>query len=1015
MQSRQQDVTTQLFRRLDRMIRETIGPAEIQELCRLETTSRTVGGEPVPFDIGTSGDFARLSDGEPWGRAWDTMWLHLTGTVPAAPASVPGDISGKQLELDVDLGFTSAQSGFQAEGLVYSADGQIIKALNPLNHRLVLTADPGDPLEFWVEAAANPTLNTADGTNLIPLSHLGSWNTSGSDLLYRFKGARLVLRDVSVSSLLQDIAVLRGIATHGVVDRRRKELILASLEEMLGVLDPEDVPTTAGQARAVLEPVLHAPAAADAMQLFAVGHAHIDSAWLWPLRETIRKCARTFSNVLTLMDQDPAFVFACSSAQQFQWMKDHYPELYERIKIKVEEGRFVPVGGMWVESDTNMPSGEALARQFIAGQGFFEREFGIHCREVWLPDSFGYSAGLPQIARLAGTRWFFGQKLSWNRTNRMPHHTFVWEGIDGSKILSHFTPVETYNSDLSPAELAFASENFEDHRGFSGGLVPFGYGDGGGGPTREMLEAGHRAADIEGLPQVRFSTPSEFFGQVERECSDPAVWRGEMYLELHRGTYTSQAATKYGNRRAEALLRQAELWCATAAVRTGFPYPDATLKRIWERTLLLQFHDILPGTSISWVHADAHRMHEEDAHELVTMIDEAVAALVGEGTEPLTVNGSPFRRGDVPPLGIAESATPRPSSAVLADDDGYVLRNDMVELRIDRNGAFPSLIDLRSGRDLFGPGHPGNVFHLHQDIPTDWDAWDVDEHYRQLLLETPRASALEQCPDTGSAVRVVRQFGSSTIRQTIRLNNDRPAVDIETTVDWHEQQKLLKLAFPFRIDARHSSAETQFGFVERPTHANTSWDAAKFEIVAHRWIHVGDGILGAGLVNNRTYGHDVTRIGDPESQGSHITQIRQTLLRGARYPDPEADQGLHTFKSRILVTTEIGGAVESAYDLDTPMLEVRGSGARVEPLVTVEGTGVVCHTVKLAEDGSEDIIVRVFESLGRPTRASIFLDWPQAQVVDLLEHPLGDPIEIIDGSISLPMRAFEILTLRIAR
>ena len=379
--------------------------------------------------------------------------------------------------------------------------------------------------------------------------------------------------------------------------------------------------------------MLSRPAYASAHQLVATGHAHIDSAWLWPVRETIRKCARTFSNVVALMDEYPDFVFSCSSAQQLAWMKESYPELFGRIREKVKAGQFVPVGGMWVESDTNMPGGEAMARQFVEGKKFFLDEFGVDCQEAWLPDSFGYSGALPQIVKAAGSKWFLTQKISWNQVNRMPHHTFNWEGIDGTRLFTHFPPVDTYNAELHGRELAHAERNYRDHGRGTISLVPFGYGDGGGGPTREMVAAAHRTADLEGSPKVRMGTAANFFTQAEAEYTNLPVWVGEMYLEMHRGTYTSQAKTKRGNRRSEHLLREAELWCATAAVRTAgeFAYPAAELKRLWQLVLLQQFHDILPGSSIAWVHQDAERNYEAIAEALEAIISRSRACSARSG------------------------------------------------------------------------------------------------------------------------------------------------------------------------------------------------------------------------------------------------------------------------------------------------------------------------------------------------------------------------------------------------
>ncbi len=339
-----------------------------------------------------------------------------------------------------------------------------------------------------------------------------------------------------------------------------------------------------------------------------VGHAHLDTAWLWPLRETIRKCSRTFSTVLELMDRYPDYRFVVSQAQHLAWMRDLYPELWARMKIRIAEGRLEPTGSMWVESDCNIPSGESLVRQIVHGKRFYLEELGIETNDVWLPDVFGYSAALPQIMRRSGIRWFLTQKLSWNQYNVLPHHSFLWEGIDGSRVFTHFPPADTYGGTVGVGELRFGVENFKDHDRANRSLYLFGWGDGGGGPTSEMLESASRLADTDGLPRLTMEGPRQFFTEAEAEIDDPAVWKGELYLELHRGTYTSQAATKLGNRRAEFALREVELWSALAP---GPDYPGPELEGLWKLLLLHQFHDIIPGSGIHWVYEDTARDHAQ--------------------------------------------------------------------------------------------------------------------------------------------------------------------------------------------------------------------------------------------------------------------------------------------------------------------------------------------------------------------------------------------------------------------
>ncbi|SCG08301.1 alpha-mannosidase, partial [Streptomyces sp. MnatMP-M17] len=420
----------------------------------------------------------------------------------------------------------------------------------------------------------------------------------------------------------------------------------------------QDVGGTAAAARERLAEVLAAPAQSTAHRISAVGHAHIDSAWLWPLRETVRKVARTTANMTALLEDEPEFVFAMSQAQQFAWIKEHRPEVYAKVKKAVAEGRFVPAGGMWVESDTNMPGSEAMARQFVHGKRFFLDEFGIENDEAWLPDTFGFAAGLPQIIKAAGSKWLLTQKISWSKINKFPHHTFTWEGIDGTRIFTHFPPIDTYNCSMTGAQIAHAARNFKEKGVARHSLAPTGWGDGGGGTTREMVAKAARMRSLEGSATVEWETPGAFFAKAEAEHPNPPVWVGELYLELHRATLTSQAKTKQGNRRSEHLLREAELWAATAAVRTGALYPYEQLDRIWKTVLLHQFHDILPGSSIAWVHREAARTYARVAEELNGIIDSAQRALAGDpaGSTALLFNSAPHARGGVA-AGAAGPAT----------------------------------------------------------------------------------------------------------------------------------------------------------------------------------------------------------------------------------------------------------------------------------------------------------------------------------------------------------------------
>lgn len=1000
--------------RLDRFVRERIIPAVYTRSVPLSLSSWDVPDEPVTVMEALRHDFVPQEQGAAWGKPWGTKWLRLQGDVPESWGTGPDTT----VEIIVDLGFTTEIPGFQCEGIAWRPDGTIIKAISPRNQYIPLKLlGSGMAVDFYVEAAANP--DVAQGWTFAATPY-GDKATAGTAPQYRLGRIAIAELNQTVWELQQDIWTLAGLMHELPMEQPRRHEILRALERMMDAMDPDNVAGTAAAGRQVLAEVLSRPAYASAHHLVATGHAHIDSAWLWPVRETIRKCARTFSNVVALMDEDPDFVFSCSSAQQLAWMKEFYPELFGRIREKVKAGQFVPVGGMWVESDTNMPGGEAMARQFVEGKGFFLDEFGIECLEAWLPDSFGYSAALPQIVKAAGSRWFLTQKISWNQINRMPHHTFNWEGIDGTRLFTHFPPVDTYNSELSGRDLAHAERNYRDHGRGTTSLVPFGYGDGGGGPTREMLAAAHRTADLEGSPKVRVGSAESFFAKAEEEYSALPVWVGEMYLELHRGTYTSQAQTKRGNRRSEHLLREAELWCATATVRTGgsFTYPAAELKRLWRLVLLQQFHDILPGSSIAWVHQDAERNYAAISAGLEALIAEAAAALLGEGSHDFLLNAAPHARDGVPALGAAERLAAGQPATVSEQDGGYVLDNGVIRAVLDADGLIASLSDYASGREAIAPGQRGNLLELHRDTPNEWDAWDIDAFYRRSVTRLDQAQAVRvETHGQSAAVVVERVAGSSPVTQRIVLAPGSGSLEITTAVDWQENEKLLKLGFALDVRADRSASETQFGHVFRPTHVNTSWEAAKFEICAHRWIHVAEPGYGVAVSNSSTYGHDVTR-NIREDDGGTTTTVRLSLLRAPKFPDPAADRGHHELTVTIRPGAGIAEAVEEGYRTNLAPRMVRGAKP-AEPLFTVGNAALIIEAVKLAEDGSGDVIVRLYESLGQRSAGLLTANFPvaKAYATDLLERPVEAPgvVPAGEGGVTLALRPFQLVTLRFVR
>ncbi|WP_327319204.1 alpha-mannosidase [Streptomyces sp. NBC_01235] len=1024
------DERRRIEERVERVHNQRIKPAIYAATMPFEVEAWQAPGEPVPFAEAAAATYEPFAMDTPWGPPWGTTWFRMRGQVPA-------EWAGRRVEAVIDLGFVGDWPGNQAEALVHLTDGTPLKAVNPLNQYVPIgnPAMGGETIDYLVEAASNPDILAGDFAAPTPL---GDVLTAGDRPLYTFRRADIAVLDEQVWHLDLDLQVLRELMVHLGEHEPRRHEIMHALDRAMDVLDLDDVSGSAAAVREVLAPVLARPAHASAHTISGVGHAHIDSAWLWPIRETKRKTSRTFSNVTSLADEYDDFIFACSQAQQYEWVRDNYPHVWARIQESVKKGQWAPVGGMWVESDGNLPGGEAIARQLVHGKRFFIEHFGIETKGVWLPDSFGYNAAYPQLAKLAGNDWFLTQKISWNQTNKFPHHTFWWEGIDGTRIFTHFPPVDTYNARFSGEEMDRAVRNYSEKGGGTRSLAPFGWGDGGGGPTREIMERARRLADLEGSPKVVLEHPDTFFAKARAEYPDAPVWVGELYLELHRATYTTQARTKQGNRRSEHKLREAELWATTAALHApGYAYPYEKLDRLWKTVLLHQFHDILPGSSIAWVHREAEAEYARVAEELEALTAEAVAALggaragagaTGDGSpvSPRVFNTSPYARAEVvrtPEGAPAYVEVPASGSAPLADARppqpvtvaGRVLDNGLVRVQVAEDGTLSSVFDLRSNREVLAG--QGNLLRLHTDLPNYWDAWDIDKHYKNRytdLLEPDAVTVVEEDPLVG-AIRIARSFGKgSTITQTITLRAGSPRIDFETDIDWHEAEKILKAAFPVDIRAPHSSAEIQFGHIQRPTHTNTSWEAARFEVSGHRWVHIGEPGYGVAVINDSTYGHDVSRT--VREDGGTTTTVALSLVRAPRVPDPEADQGRHRFTYALLPGASIEDAVAEGYSLNLP-LRVAGVADAPEPVVSADGDGITVEAVKLADDESGDVVVRLYESRGGRATGTLRTGFPLAgaQVTDLLERAMEPATVGEDGAVAVALRPFQILTLRLER
>jgi alpha-mannosidase len=853
---------------------------------------------------------------------------------------VPKHRAGQRVIACFDLGF-DGPTGFTCEALAWK-DGKPWRGVDP-NHRW-LPID-GSEVDFYLEAASNPRATEA-GPEPAP--------------------SMLALRDSPEPAFVLRQAELAHAPLPGPLPEGEREL--------------------------------------PSHRITAVGHAHIDTAWEWPIREARRKVARSWSTQLALMDEHPDYFFAASQPVQYAWMRDSYPDIYRRIKEKVAAGQWEPVGAMWVEADCNLPSGESLVRQMLQGKRFFMQEFGYETKILWLPDVFGYPGNLPQLMSEAGCDYFLTQKLSWNDTNKPEHHTFIWEGIDGTRIFTHFPPADTYNGSFSDEEVAQSIRNFKDGQSSHRSLYLFGWGDGGGGPQPEMIESAHRLG-------VEMGRAGDFFEAAAAEANGLATSVGELYFELHRGTYTSQSRTKRLNRQAQQALREAEMW----SVAHGGLYPSSELSALWQKLLLNQFHDILPGSSIDWVYEEAERDLAHVTQRATDIAEAAMSAIAGEGEGLMAFNstshprsevvslGGEYARIEAPSCGWA-SIVPRPSEPEVSVTD-HRMENELLRIEWDDRAVLTSIWDKEANREVLSGR--GNLLQLHEDNPTRWDAWDLDAEHRDLFVEVTAIEKVERRGGLRGLLALGRRFGESWLFQTMSLDAGSRVLRFETFVEWQERHKMLKVAFPVTVESREATYEIQFGHLRRPTHEDTSRAKAMFEVSAQRWADLGDDDYGVALLNDCKHGYDI-----------HGSVMRLSLLRGPTHPDPTADLGGHQFTYALLPHPgdfRKAGVIEAAEDLNSPVLPAHGSLAAgsSRSLVEIDTREVIVEAIKRAED-SEATIVRLYEAWGERCKARLRTTLPasRAFLCDLLERN-REEVAVRDGVIELELTPFKILTLKL--
>lgn len=774
-----------------------------------------------------------------------------------------------------------------------------------------------------------------------------------------------------------------------------------------------------------------------------IGHTHIDVAWLWTFAQTKEKAQRSFSTFIELMKQYPEFKFMSSQPQLYQFVKEEAPELYEEIKKAVREGRWEPEGAMWVEADCNLPSGESLIRQILYGKRFFREEFGADCKVLWLPDVFGYSAALPQILKKSGVDYFITSKISWNETNKMPYDTFLWRGIDGTEVLSYFLTAQdkkrgeepvnhtSYNGTTEPKMVAGTWDRYQQKDINNDVLLAYGYGDGGGGPTMEQIELVRRMAyGIEGCPTARHGFVRDFMERLEKKVKGNRSlprWVGELYLEYHRGTYTSQAKNKKNNRKGEFLYQNAETAALMAEALLGTEYPAKTLSDGWRGLLLCQFHDVIPGSSIKEVYEDSDRIYAEILPRGAQLLSDARAQirenLASDGgvlvfnpnsfssSSTVQLDGRSVYVRDIPAKGYAVVA-PEENRPLSLDEQSRTLESNFLRVVLDESMNIISLYDKEANREVLAPGKAANTLIAFEDYPRAYDAWEITNYYTEKSWTISDVTEAHPLSDEGARAGfyVKRLFGNSVIEQKIYLYANEKRLDFQTKIDWKNDHILLKAAFPFDLNADFATYDIQYGNVRRATHRNTSWDDAKFEVCMHKFADISEHGFGVSLMTDCKYGCDTL--------GS---EIRLTLLKSATYPDPTADKCLHEFSYSVYPHTgdfREAGTIRRAFEFNNPMSAESvpaksGTLPSRYSFVSIDGENAFIETVKKAEDG-DGIIVRVCEEFNEHTQRTLTFgfDFVCAVLCDMMEKEIS-PIEIRGRSISLPLKPFEIVTLKI--
>lgn len=904
--------------------------------------------EHLPFAQAVQGSFVPAPVGMKWGKKWEYAWFHTTITIPS-------QLQGQRAVFTLGCG----------EEMLVWVNGQEAGAIDKHHKFITLSccANAGDTYEIYAECYAghglrnegagpvawgnDPVPEPPQAQQAIAPSLLGLWNEP------LFQAAMDYL---TLYSLVQKLPE-KSLRTMKIVEGLKKFTYIADFE-----LPEPEMTASVVEAAKVLQPLLQCKNGSTAPDYTIFGQSHLDLAWLWPVEETMRKSARTYSNQLALMEQYPDYKFLLCEPPIPEYLKALYPQVYARVKEKLIQGAFMAEGAMWVESDTNIPSGESLIRQFSRGKRWYREELGVDSQMAWMPDTFGFSAALPQIMKKCHISYFATQKLVRQdpECEPFPYNVFWWEGMDGSKVLSHL--FKKNNAVFLPGDLLTRwEEDRIQQENIDGLMYPFGYGDGGGGPTREMIEMARRCADLEGAPRCRMESPVRYF---ERQKNVENTYRGELYLAWHRGTLTAQAKTKKYIRQAEIALKKVEYALARRKL-SGKALPEnwaETLDALWKKLLFNQFHDIAPGSSIARVHETAERQLKEVVSGCEVLLNAMGMSLQSGSVAHNHLSWErAFGGAEIPAQGCAALPAAASCATVTEAGDGWVLENGHLRCCIDRQGRLTSV--RSQGKEFLSA--PGNELLLFKDVNTCYDAWELGSMYENLPVALDSACEMEMLTDSeGAALLLKRQLGTSQLVQKILLGHQAQRLDFVTTVQWQERHKLLKVSFPVNAYANEAIHEIQFGFVKRPTHRSRPHDKDQYEVCNHRYTALTDGSVGAAVLNDSKYGVNVTG-----------NEIRLTLLRSPLMPDSHADQGIQEFTYSFcpfIGSFADSNVLHQAVELnETPLFGCESEDSL--PIFLPSAKNIIAETVKIADVAENALLVRVYEAMGQQTDCSFAL------------------------------------------